>query len=723
VISSHLEQLNSAALWMARHVAPFTFVGAAAAMLYAGSVRADTPGIVATALCSAFLVGLIVRESMLARAEGLRGPRRALVALRLLVPAAAVLELTTALARSYQLELGALLYLFALVSVTFFSRGASMPAIAAVLAMEWLAGGGPARGDPTDLSRRLAFSLFLVFFGTFGLAFLRTEILRIRAKGREHLDERLRSMREKARDFRLMAAPSSRIEEPEETLEGEEEKRQELLSVTSSLNEIHSTIYTLLEVARRTMRLNTCILLWKDEPGEYLKIIEAATSSGGIVSSPIPAQFGLTGAVLAHGASVKLCPVPADTTPIPYYAGEEGVRSFIAIPVEEGSVVRGVLCADRLTEDAFTDPEREVLEQVASQAVRTIANERLFLQLVKSKVEQSRLYRASTRLRAAHSSEEVLEAAFESARSFVEWDLAAATLYDPRTRTHRVLHARGLWEPQLAGLEWRDNGGLVSQAVRMRHYLPYKGNYEASSQVVLTGKVRFKEARSLIVLPLVAQDKPIGTLIVVSRRAGVFTQQIRLLLQVVADQTALSYQSALMVRRLEEMATTDALTGLYNKRVFLEALGRHMRTAQRYDKKLSLIMTDLDHFKSVNDTYGHPLGDQVLVRFAEVLRHNVREVDVACRYGGEEFAVIVVETDSEGAARMAERIRRDMEREPIKADPDTIHVTCSMGVATCPEQGPTPEELIRSADCALYEAKRAGRNRVVISPTGYRQTG
>ena len=718
-----LEDAGRAGLWAVRHVLPFTCVGAAAGLITVGAVSLDARGLTVSVLCAAALLAFIVREALHLRAESPGGWARSLGELRLLVPAAALLQLGTILARSAQLELGAVLYLYALVSVTFFSRAASVPALILVLATEWLGGAGALAGDAVELSRRLAFSLFLTFFGAFGLAFLRTEIMRIRAKGREHLDEKMRVIIQQARDFRLMSAPSSHVDEAEESPDGDDDRRAEVLSVTSALNEIHSTIYTLLDVVRRTMGLNACVLLWEKDSGEYLGIFEAATSSGNITDVPIPAHFGLTGAVMAHGKPIRICPVPADTAPIPYYGDREEVSSFCAIPVEEGSVVRGVLCADRLAEDAFTDAECEVLEQVAEQAVRIISTERLFLQLVKSKTEQSRLYRASTRLREAHTCEEVLEAAFESARSIVEWDLAAATLYDPRTRRHRVLHAMGEWADQVAGLSWRDNGGLVSQAVRMRHYLPYKGKYESASQTVLVRKVRFREARSLLVLPLVAQDKAIGTLLIVSRREGIFSQQIRLLLQVIADQTALSYQSAIMVRRLEELATTDPLTGLFNKRVFLEALGRNARSAQRYGKKLSLIMTDLDKFKAVNDTHGHPVGDQVLIQFADVLRRNAREVDVVCRYGGEEFAVIVVETDAEGAYQMAERIRRDMVRERIDTGTDTIRVTCSMGVATCPEQGPGPEDLIRSADEALYEAKRAGRNRVVASRAGYRQTG
>ncbi len=325
---NQLAEAGRAGLWTVRHVLPFACVGAAAGLITIGAVSVDARGLTVSVMCAAALLAFIVRESLHARSECPGGRARSLVELRLLVPAAALLQLGTVLARSAELELGAVLYLFALVSVTFFSRTASVPALALVLAMEWLAGGGPSTGDHGELSRRLAFSLFLTFFGVFGLAFLRTEILRIRAKGKERLDEKLRGIAQQARDFRLMSAPSSHVDEAEEGTDSEEDRRAEILGVTSALNEIHSTIYTLLDVVRRTMGLNACVLLWEKDSGEYLGIFEAATSSGSISSSPIPAHFGLTGAVVVHGKPIRICPVPPDVAPIPYYAEREDVGSF-----------------------------------------------------------------------------------------------------------------------------------------------------------------------------------------------------------------------------------------------------------------------------------------------------------------------------------------------------------------------------------------------------------
>jgi two-component system, cell cycle response regulator len=164
-----------------------------------------------------------------------------------------------------------------------------------------------------------------------------------------------------------------------------------------------------------------------------------------------------------------------------------------------------------------------------------------------------------------------------------------------------------------------------------------------------------------------------------------------------------------------EMAVTDALTGLHNRRYMdshLKALFDRSVTRQC---PLSVLILDLDRFKSVNDAYGHSGGDDVLREFARRLRENVRGIDLACRYGGEEFVVIMPDTDAAVAQRVAERIRSEIELEPFAVGKDgkTVGVTVSAGVSTLLQAADSVEALMKRADTALYEAKSAGRNRVV----------
>lgn len=165
--------------------------------------------------------------------------------------------------------------------------------------------------------------------------------------------------------------------------------------------------------------------------------------------------------------------------------------------------------------------------------------------------------------------------------------------------------------------------------------------------------------------------------------------------------------------RLEKMSITDGLTGIFNHRFFVERLESEAKRAERYERPLAVIMFDVDHFKKVNDDYGHLFGDYVLSRLAEILQSSARAGDLVARYGGEEFAILVTETD--GAAMLAERIRIRIERAEFQFEGQRADVRVSAGVCQALigtiQEG---SELLRTADEALYEAKQTGRNRVVV---------
>ncbi|HEV8244860.1 MAG TPA: GGDEF domain-containing protein [Polyangiaceae bacterium] len=174
-----------------------------------------------------------------------------------------------------------------------------------------------------------------------------------------------------------------------------------------------------------------------------------------------------------------------------------------------------------------------------------------------------------------------------------------------------------------------------------------------------------------------------------------------------------------LLRQLYEASVTDALTGAANREHFDSQLRAELSYARRHKTDLSLVLFDVDHFKNVNDTHGHPVGDQVLVQIAETVRKEVRNEDVFARYGGEEFALILRGIDITGARSVGERLRSKISQRRVPVDKGEIGVTVSVGcasLATLAEQ--TPEALILTSDQRLYAAKRAGRNRVVASDSG-----
>ncbi|MFP2932058.1 diguanylate cyclase [Pyxidicoccus sp. 3LG] len=173
---------------------------------------------------------------------------------------------------------------------------------------------------------------------------------------------------------------------------------------------------------------------------------------------------------------------------------------------------------------------------------------------------------------------------------------------------------------------------------------------------------------------------------------------------------------AAQVGELQRLSATDGLTGVHNHRHFQERLREEFRRAQRYDDALSLILLDLDHFKDVNDQYGHAAGDGVLREVAGALQRGVRETDLVARYGGEEFAVLLPRTHLTGALTVAERVRRELRALRLGVD-GALRVTASLGVSSFPHRTVlSPEQLLLTADEALYQAKHEGRDRICLHP-------
>ena len=179
-----------------------------------------------------------------------------------------------------------------------------------------------------------------------------------------------------------------------------------------------------------------------------------------------------------------------------------------------------------------------------------------------------------------------------------------------------------------------------------------------------------------------------------------------------------------MLHSVEVLAITDALTGLFNRRRFADVLKREFAVTRRYRNTLSCLIVDLDHFKQINDRFGHDAGDQVLKEVARRIVGSLREVDLAARYGGEEFAILLPHTSKSDARIVAERLLANLRRQEFTFGAERVQITASIGCAGNSDVGSgTPEDLVKAADLALYEAKRSGRNCVVIYQGGPVEVG
>ncbi len=336
------------------------------------------------------------------------------------------------------------------------------------------------------------------------------------------------------------------------------------------------------------------------------------------------------------------------------------MKSVLAVPLlERSGQLRGVLLADRLQPEAFTDAEEQLLATLAREVLRALEVERVLGEVRRGRDEKARFFRAIEELNRAVDPGAVFAAVVENARTLANLDFVAVTLVQQEdgARLHRVVKVAG--SPTARALEGRsfsDNNGLVANVVRYGTPLPGRALPQMEQRVVFDDGTEVRGLGALRILPLVAADRILGTLVAGTKARGALGEDVLRMLEVLAIQAAQAVLRAQLFEQTERLATTDSLTSLANRRTFQTRATQALAQARRYGRACAVLITDIDHFKAVNDTYGHPAGDTVLRGVAQMLREQARDTDVVARYGGEEFAVVMPETDLRGAQVIAERL-------------------------------------------------------------------
>ena len=223
----------------------------------------------------------------------------------------------------------------------------------------------------------------------------------------------------------------------------------------------------------------------------------------------------------------------------------------------------------------------------------------------------------------------------------------------------------------------------------------------------------FAESASRMCIPLVSFGQTLGILALDSERRNAFRDGDLQSLESVADICATAIQNAHYVERVKQLAYLDGLTGIFNRRYLEMRIMEEIERARRYGTGMAVIMADIDKFKQLNDEFGHVLGDEVLRQVSSLFHQQVRKIDVVCRYGGEEFSILLTQANAEQAMLIAEKLRKMVASWQFPGVPSTV--TISAGTAAYPEHGTTRDELVKAADAALYAAKQAGRNRVCLA--------
>ena len=401
--------------------------------------------------------------------------------------------------------------------------------------------------------------------------------------------------------------------------------------------------------------------------------------------------------------------------PSEYAAFGEGpqrhIHSWLGVPLIVGERVIGMLSVDNAQPNFFTPNHARLAAAFADQVSIAIENARLFTE-AKKHAEQLRALRAAGHaLTSDLRIEAVLQTLIETTRQLVGASYAALGVLDEDGRLSQF-HTTGITDAERQKIGEGPKGlGLLGALIR--EGAPIRVADIARDARSIGFPPNHPPMKTFMGVPIVAHGKVMGSLYLTEKMNGqIFTQDDEDLVVGLAADAAIAIENARLFGKVEQLAITDSLTGLHNRRHFLELAEHEFQRARRYNRPLSITMLDIDHFKRVNDTYGHATGDQVLRAVAARCRETLRTIDFMGRVGGEEFALLFPENDLDGARVAAERLCQCVAEAPIQTDRGSVSVTISLGVAAIAADCPDLKTMLERVDSALYAAKNAGRNRV-----------
>lgn len=360
----------------------------------------------------------------------------------------------------------------------------------------------------------------------------------------------------------------------------------------------------------------------------------------------------------------------------------------------------------------------QILEAFCAQTSLVLHNRLLEHRLQDAAKRDSAISRIAQELGSTLDTDQLFDLILERLVSLVDAEKGSLMLLDEQEGSLAVKAAKGLNMKLLQSVRVAPHQGICGKVLATGASL-LVSDLETDERVSQQQRPRYR-TKSFISLPLKLNHRTIGVLNISDKISGeVFSVEDLERLSAVATYASVVIERGTYYRKAEELkriSTMDPLTQLANRRSFEERLLEEVQRAKRHESPLSLVMVDLDDFKKINDRYGHPAGDEALRMTARIIRQTIRTIDVACRYGGEEFAIILPQTGKPGAAVIAERICAEFRKLdlPVQQADRWLKVTGSLGVACFPEDADSPEALIQQADIALYSAKLHGKDQVVV---------
>ncbi len=473
---------------------------------------------------------------------------------------------------------------------------------------------------------------------------------------------------------------------------------------TFDLDEVLSQI---LSIVRDYFHLQHAAVLLLDAEAHKLHVRSHGGWNRESVETEVPLGRGLIGTAAKLKRPIYAPNVAADPR---YIMTIPTTRSELAVPLIVRDEVVGVLDCQSDQEDFFDTETIDLLMLFSTQASIALQNARLYSNEQRRAKQLQAINSIAQQTTAVLDINELLHKSCGFILESFPVDHVAMLLLEEGALVLRA--QKGKLTPRMhPGSELPRGVGLCARAISSGK--PVIENDTGTVEGYVAG---FEETRSEMCLPLISLGESLGVLTVESAAPNAFTAADVQPLESVADICAAAIQNARYFEKVRQLAFLDGLTGIFNRRYFETRIAEEIERAQRYQNELSVIMIDIDNFKKLNDEFGHLLGDEALRQVSAIFLQNLRKVDIACRYGGEEFVIVAPQTSGEHAQAVAEKLRKVVEGWSFPGVPRPVTMTA--GVASYPANGTTRDELVKAADGALYVAKQAGRNRVQVAGSG-----
>jgi diguanylate cyclase (GGDEF)-like protein len=465
--------------------------------------------------------------------------------------------------------------------------------------------------------------------------------------------------------------------------------------------DLDEVLRQILAIVRDYFNLENGSILLIDDENKSLYVRTYFGSRDDVSNVHIPLGKGITGMAAARKRPIYIRDVSLEPEYIP---GIQSTRSELAIPLMVQEIVVGVLDLQSDELNHFDNETIDLLTLFAAQASLGIQNAKLYSLVQRRAAQLEAINSLAKQTTVELDIKDLLERFCNQLPKSFPVDGVAVLLRDEENAL--VLRA--------------NNEGLSSDFEFDQLLARFKdcSKTRDASDAVVSHAIQcedpcIRSAHAEVCLPLVSFGTNIGILVCASKTLRKFGAQDVQALESVADILATALQNSIYVEKVRQLASRDGLTGMLNRRAFEERIVEEITRADRYGGNLAILMIDIDHFKAVNDEFGHLLGDEVLKHAATIFSHQLRKVDLVCRFGGEEFAIILPSTNLESASAVAEKLRRAFFTHVFSGVSRPI--TVSIGVAAFPEHGTQRDTLVHSADKALYQAKLDGRNRIATA--------